>query len=38
MEMPRSESKDPILKGCVILVIAIMAVVTVALIVDELLD
>lgn len=28
--MPRSEIEDPILQGCVILVIAIMAVITVA--------
>ena len=36
--MPRSEIGDPILQGCVILVIALMAVATVALIVAELLD
>ena len=36
--MPRSEIEDPILQGCVILVIAIMAVITVAWIVAELLD
>lgn len=36
--MSCSEIEDPILQGCVILVIAIMAVTTVALIVAELLD
>ena len=37
-EILRSEIEDPILQGCVILIIAIMAVTTVALIVAELLD
>ena len=36
--MPRSEIEDPILQGCVIVIIAIMAVTTVALIVAELLE
>ena len=36
--MPRSEIEDPILQGCVILVIALMAVSTVALIVADHMD